>query len=106
MILGENGFTVNPAVAESPAAVPVTVTTYGPKGAVVETVNEAALIFPLTILQVDVVNRPAGLEAIVHAESVNANWLPEMVTMVLVGPEPGLRAICGPITTKLAAAKS
>lgn len=84
----------------------MTLTTYGPKGAVVATVNEAALIFPFTIVQVDVVKSPAGLEEIVHAESANANWLPETVTIVLPGPEAGLSAISGPITTKLAEAIS
>jgi hypothetical protein len=106
VILGENGFTANPAVAESPAVLPLTVTTYGPWAAVGPTVNEAALIFPLTIVQVDTVNSPAGLDEMTHAESVNANPLPETVTTVLSGPEAGLRAICGPVTTKLAEAIS
>jgi hypothetical protein len=74
-------------------------------GAVPLTVNEADVILPLVIVQLWVPIRPVGLDAKVHAVSPvapNANPLPETVTTLLSGPEPGLKAIVGPVTIKFA----
>jgi hypothetical protein len=103
-MVGENGFTVNVAEAESPP-LPVTVTVYVPE-AVAATVKAAEVILPLDIEHAAEETRTGEIgvdvmDAAVHVSGI-ANPSPVTITLEPVGPDAGESAMCGPVTMKFA----